>query len=104
MIGTWPRRGILSPNPAGTWKRWSALAADLQKQTGLRLLWGTANLFGHPRYTHGAATNPDPHVFAYAAGQVKQTIAATKELGGENYVFWGGRERVRDLAEHQHET
>ena len=67
-------------------------AAKLQKDTGVRLLWGTANLFGHPRYTHGAATNPDAHVFAYAAAQVKHAIAATKELGGENYVFWGGRE------------
>jgi xylose isomerase len=66
--------------------------AKLQKQTGIRLLWGTANLFNHPRYTHGAATNPDAHVFAYAAAQVKHAIAATHELGGENYVFWGGRE------------
>ena len=68
------------------------MAAKLQKQTGIRLLWGTANLFNHPRYTHGAATNPDAHVFAYAAAQVKHAIAATHELGGENYVFWGGRE------------
>ena len=68
------------------------LAADLQKQTGVRLLWGTANLFNHPRYTHGAATSPDPHVFCYAAAQVKNAIAATHALGGENYVFWGGRE------------
>jgi xylose isomerase len=55
-------------------------------------LWGTANLFGHPRYAHGAASNPDAHVFAYAAAQVKHAIAATHALGGENYVFWGGRE------------
>ena len=68
------------------------MAAKLQKQTDIRLLWGTANLFNHPRYTHGAATNPDAHVFAYAAAQVKHAIAATHELGGENYVFWGGRE------------
>ena len=68
------------------------LAEKMQKQTGIRLLWGTANLFNHPRYTHGAATNPDAHVFAYAAAQVKHAIAATHELGGENYVFWGGRE------------
>ena len=68
------------------------MAAKLQKQIGIHLLWGTANLFGHPRYTHGAATNPDAHVFAYAAAQVKHAIAATHELGGENYVFWGGRE------------
>jgi xylose isomerase len=68
------------------------MAAKLQEQTGIRLLWGTANLFGHPRYAHGAASNPDAHVFAYAAAQVKHAIAATHALGGENYVFWGGRE------------
>jgi len=67
-------------------------AGKLQKQTGVRLLWGTANLFSHPRYTHGAATNPDAQVFACAAVQVKHAIAATHALGGENYVFWGGRE------------
>lgn len=74
-----------------------ALAKGLQTDTGVKLLWGTANLFGHPRYTHGAATNPDPHVFAYAAAQVKHAIAATHELGGENYVFWGGREGYETL-------
>lgn len=68
------------------------MAAELQEQTGIRLLWGTANLFSHPRYTHGAATNPDAHVFAYAAAQVKHALAATQALGGESYVFWGGRE------------
>ena len=73
------------------------LAAALQKETGVKLLWGTANLFGHPRYTHGAASNPDPHVFAFAAAQVKNAIAATRELGGENYVFWGGREGYETL-------
>jgi xylose isomerase len=67
-------------------------ASVLQSETGIQLLWGTANLFGHPRYAHGAATNPDAHVLAYAAAQVKHAIAATKELGGANYVFWGGRE------------
>ena len=65
------------------------MAGEKQKETGVKLLWGTANLFSNPRYMNGAATNPDPHVFAYAAGQVKHAIAATKELGGENYVFWG---------------
>lgn len=74
-----------------------ALAGRLQKESGLKLLWGTANLFSHPRYTHGAATNPDPHVFAYAAAQVKHAIAATHELGGQNYVFWGGREGYETL-------
>ena len=63
-----------------------------QAETGVRLLWGTANLFTHPRYQAGAATNPDPEVFAYAAAQVKQMMDVTKRLGGENYVLWGGRE------------
>ena len=72
-------------------------AKQLQEETGVRLLWGTANLFGHPRYAHGAASNPDAHVFAYAAAQVKHAIAATKELGGVNYVFWGGREGYETL-------
>ena len=61
-------------------------------ETGIRLLWGTANLFGHPRYAAGAATNPDPEVFAYAAAQVKHALEATHQLGGANYVLWGGRE------------
>ena len=72
-------------------------AKQLQEDTGIRLLWGTANLFGHPRYAHGAATNPDAHVFAYAAAQVKHAIATTQALGGENYVFWGGREGYETL-------
>ncbi|HEY5488488.1 MAG TPA: xylose isomerase [Candidatus Limnocylindrales bacterium] len=67
-------------------------AAGYQQQTGVRLLWGTANLFSHPRYQAGAATNPDPDVFAYAAAQVKHMLEVTQRLGGENYVLWGGRE------------
>ncbi len=67
-------------------------AAAYQERTGTRLLWGTANLFGHPRYAAGAATNPDPEVFAYAAAQVKNMIEVTQRLGGSNYVLWGGRE------------
>jgi xylose isomerase len=67
-------------------------AAALQKSTGIRLLWGTANLFSHPRYSHGAATNPDPRVFAQAAAQIRRALDATVELGGTGYVFWGGRE------------
>jgi xylose isomerase len=67
------------------------------ERTGLRLLWGTANLFGHPRYAAGAATNPDPQVFAYAAAQVKHVLEATKRLGGANYVLWGGREGYETL-------
>ena len=61
-------------------------------RTGVQLLWGTANLFGHRRYAAGAATNPDPEVFAYAAAQVKKAMDATHRLGGANYVLWGGRE------------
>jgi xylose isomerase len=67
------------------------LAAHMQR-TGVRLLWGTANLFSHRRYAAGAATNPDPDVFAYAAAQVKKAMDVTRQLGGENYVLWGGRE------------
>jgi xylose isomerase len=74
-----------------------AHAKQLQKVTGVKLLWGTANLFSNPRYMCGAATNPDAHVFAYAAAQVKKALEVTKTLGGENYVFWGGREGYETL-------
>jgi xylose isomerase len=74
-----------------------AHAKGLQKATGIKLLWGTANLFSNPRYMSGAATNPDAHVFAYAAAQVKKALEVTQELGGENYVFWGGREGYESL-------
>jgi len=66
-------------------------------RTGAKLLWGTANLFTHPRYAAGAATNPDPEVFAYAAAQVKLMLEATLRLGGANYVLWGGREGYETL-------
>ena len=66
-------------------------------RTGVRLLWGTANLFTHPRYAAGAATNPDPEVFAYAAAQVKTMLEVTHRLGGANYVLWGGREGYETL-------
>jgi xylose isomerase len=66
-------------------------------RTNRKLLWGTANLFSHPRYAAGAATNPDPDVFAYAAAQVKVMLEATQRLGGENYVLWGGREGYETL-------
>jgi xylose isomerase len=72
-----------------------AVVAGIERhmeRTGARLLWGTANLFSHPRYAAGAATNPDPEVFAYAAAQVKLMLEATHRLGGANYVLWGGRE------------
>ena len=67
-------------------------AERLQAETGVRLLWGTANLFAHPRYLAGAATNPDPEIFSYAAAQVAHCMEVTHRLGGENYVLWGGRE------------
>ncbi|WP_411885208.1 xylose isomerase [Polaromonas sp. YR568] len=66
--------------------------AQKQQETGIALLWGTANLFSHPRYAAGAASNPDPEVFAYAATQVFSALNATHRLGGANYVMWGGRE------------
>src|SRR6185312_7561578 len=62
-----------------------------------RLLWGTANLFSNRRFMSGAATNPDPDVFAYAAGQVKEMLEITHDLGGANYVLWGGREGYETL-------
>lgn len=68
-----------------------------QQRTGIKLLWGTANLFSNPRYMHGAATSSNADAFAYAAAQVKKAIEVTKELGGENYVFWGGREGYMNL-------
>jgi xylose isomerase len=66
-------------------------------QTGLKLLLGTANLFSHPRFAGGAATNPDPQVYAWAAAQVRYCLEATHRLGGENYVLWGGREGYDSL-------
>jgi len=66
-------------------------------RTKVGLLWGTANLFSHPRYMSGAATNPDPEVFAYAAAQVRKILDKTKDLGGHNYVLWGGREGYETL-------
>jgi len=72
-------------------------AKGLQKSTGVKLLWGTANLFSNAIYSQGAATSPNAHVMAMAAAQIKNAIDATKELGGENYVFWGGREGYETL-------
>lgn len=68
------------------------IARERQEATGMKLLWGTANMFSHPRYMNGVSTNPDFAVLAYGASQVKAALDATVELGGENYVFWGGRE------------
>lgn len=72
-------------------------AKKKQKASGVRLLWGTANLFSHPRYMNGAATNPDFEVVCYAGAQVKNALDATIALGGANYVFWGGREGYSSL-------
>jgi xylose isomerase len=71
--------------------------AKKMQSSRTRLLWGTANLFSNRRYMAGAATNPDPYVFAYAAGQVKEMLEITHELGGANYVLWGGREGYETL-------
>ncbi|MXP26259.1 xylose isomerase [Altererythrobacter indicus] len=70
----------------------------LQGTSGRRLLWGTANLFSHPRFAAGAATSPDPEVYAFAAMQVRDALEATHRLGGANYVLWGGREGYETLA------
>jgi xylose isomerase len=75
-----------------------AMAKERQQATGVKLLWGTANLFSHPRYMNGAATNPDFNVVARAAVQVKAALDATVALGGEHYVFWGGREGYASLV------
>src|SRR5438876_10032977 len=75
----------------------TAVLKEEQQRTGVKLLWGTANLFSNPRFVHGAATSPNADVFAYAAAQVKKAMEVTMELGGENYVFWGGREGYFNL-------
>ena len=74
-----------------------ALAKERQEASGVRLLWGTANLFSHPRYMNGAATNPDFRIVAHAAAQVQAALDATVQLGGECFVFWGGREGYTTL-------
>jgi xylose isomerase len=74
-----------------------ALLKEQQKRTGVKLLWGTAQLFVHPRYAHGASTSCNADVFAFAAAQVKKALEVTHELGGEGYVFWGGREGYSSL-------
>ena len=76
-------------------------ALEKMRQTGIKLLWGTANVFGHKRYMNGAATNPDFDVVARAAVQIKNAIDATIKLGGSNYVFWGGREGYNSLLNTQ---
>ncbi|VXC74241.1 D-xylose isomerase [Burkholderia sp. 8Y] len=78
-------------------KRMRDYLARKQEASGVKLLWGTANLFSNPRYAAGAATNPNPDVFAFAATQVREALQATLDLGGENYVLWGGREGYETL-------
>jgi xylose isomerase len=81
-------------------KNFDAVARVLkqeQKRTGIKLLWGTANLFSHPRFVHGASTSSNADVFAFAAAQVKKALEITHELGGEGYTFWGGREGYMTL-------
>lgn len=75
----------------------TAMIKDRMKSSDVKLLWGTTNAFGHPRFMHGAATSPNADIFAYAAAQVKKAMEITNELGGENYVFWGGREGYETL-------
>jgi xylose isomerase len=85
---------------AETNKNFDAVAAVLkeeQDRTGIRLLWGTANLFSNKRYMHGAATSCNADAFAFAAAQVKKCLEVTKELGGQGYTFWGGREGYQNL-------
>jgi len=74
-----------------------SLAKELMKTSSVKLLWGTANLFSNPRFMHGASTSPNANVFAFAAAQVKKALEITRELGGINYVFWGGREGYETL-------
>lgn len=74
-----------------------AVLKEEQERTGIKLLWGTANLFSNPRYMHGAATSPNSEAFAFAAAQVKKALEVTHELGGAGYVFWGGREGYQNL-------
>jgi xylose isomerase len=80
-----------------TFDRITKALKEHQEKTGVKLLWGTANMFSHPRFMHGAATTCNADVFAFAAAQVKKCLEVTKELGGANYVFWGGREGYQCL-------
>lgn len=91
-------------NYAQSVDRLNALADILEKkmaETGVKLLWGTANLFAHRRFMSGASTNPDPDVFAYSAATIKANMDVTKRLKGENYVLWGGREGYETLLNTQ---
>jgi xylose isomerase len=91
-----PEGASLSESNANLDKIAAKLKAE-QERTGIDLLWGTANLFSNPRFMHGAATSCNADVFAYSAAQVKKAIEVTHQLGGVNYVFWGGREGYHNL-------
>ncbi len=91
-----PEGDSLTQSNANLWAMTEILARKME-DAKTRLLWGTANLFSHRRYMAGAGTNPDPEVFAYAAAQVKTCLDVTKQLGGQNYVLWGGREGYETL-------
>ena len=92
--------GDRSPSSARTSTRWPTTPPGYQERTGVRLLWGTANLFSHPRYQAGAATNPDPEVFAYAAAQVKHMLEVTQRLGGAELRAVGRPRGLRHAAQH----
>ena len=91
------RKARASARPTATWTPSSRCSRQEQQRTGVQLLWGTACLFVHPRFAHGAATSCNADVFAYAAAQVKKAIEVTHTLKGAGYVFWGGREGYSTL-------
>ncbi len=91
-----PEGKSLKETNANLYQVVNAIKGEMDR-TGLKLLWGTANLFSNPRYVHGAATSCNADAFAYAGAQVKKCLEVTKELGGQNYVFWGGREGYSNL-------
>jgi xylose isomerase len=95
-IDVMPSAATLKEHAANL-RRIETSMAERMSATGVKLLWGTANLFTHPRYAGGAATSPDPEVYAWAAAQVRCCLETTHRLGGENYVLWGGREGYDSL-------
>ena len=94
---TWPPKARPSSESHANLDEVVKVLKDEQERTGIKLLWGTANLFTNPRYMHGAATSPNLDVFAYAAAQVKKAMEVTHDLGGDGYTFWGGREGYSTL-------
>ncbi len=96
-IGTSPPQGKTLRESHANLDEVVKVFKDEQERTGVKLLWGTANLFSNPRYMHGAATSPNLDAFAYAGAQVKKAMEVTHELGGGGYTFWGGREGYSTL-------